>query len=250
MSKRLSFLPFLPLLFMLGACSGDKIVFNYPDEQLDFQLRTLRTPSVYLETVTDMRPPEQKQGGGHFLGINYPKDEAWERPVTEVYAEALAKDVEQTNLVQLVPLRGQADYVLSADIMSLGCRFDRPATSFLIPAALGGALGFGLGEDGSDRAKLGAALAAVSVVAVPMPSRNRAEADIRLTVKDRSGNMLWQKACLGQYEDTVHTTATSREDQKYVDAHLTRAVKRANGCLLGQMRQFLLEEGGSEASNP
>jgi hypothetical protein len=250
MSKRIPLLLILPTLLLLGGCSGDKIAFNYPDEQLDFQLRNLRTPSVFLETVTDMRSPEQKLGGGHFLGIDFPKDESWERPVAEVYAEALAKDVEQTNLVQLVPLRGQADYVLSADIMSMGCRFERRATSFLIPAVLGGALGFALGEDGSDQAKLGVALAAVGVVAVPMPSRNRAEADIRLTLKDRTGNILWQEACLGEYEDKVYTTATSREDQKYVDEHLTRAVKRANGCLLGQMRQFLIEEGGGEATNP
>ena len=63
-------------------------------------------PTVYMDLVTDMRPAVQRQGRGHFLGIDYPNDAAWEKPVTELYAEALAQDVEQTSLVQLVPLRG------------------------------------------------------------------------------------------------------------------------------------------------
>ena len=231
----------LPLLLVVGACSSPKIVFNYPGEEIDFQLENVRTPSVYLDSVSDMRPPKQRQGQGHFMGIDFPKDESWERPVSEIYAEALAQDVEQTHLVQIVPLRGQADYVLSADILSMGCRFDRSAGSFLLPAALGGALGLALGEDGSDRAKLGIALGAVAVVAVPMPSKNRAEAEVRLTLKDRTGDILWQKSCLGEFEKKVYASATSRQDQRFVDEHLTKAVKRANACLLGQLRQFLLE---------
>jgi len=242
---RLRVLLLLPVLLAWTGCSSQKIVFNYPDEELDFQLRNLRTPAVYLETVTDMRPVEQREGRGHFMGIDYPKDEAWTNPVTQVYAEALAQDVQQTNLVELVPLRGQADYVLSADIMSLGCRFQRTAGTFLLPAVLGGGLGMALGDTDSDRIKMGVALAAVAVLAIPMPSRNRAEAEIRLTLKDRSGDILWQETCLGEFEEKVHATATSRQDQDYVDKHLTKAVKRANGCLLGQMRQFLLENASA-----
>ena len=237
----LRLLPVLIILLLLASCSGDKIIFNYPDEQLDFQLRNVRTPSVYLDAVTDMRPLEQRRGQGHFLSIDFPDDEAWNTSVTEIYAQALAKDVEQTNLVQIVPLRGHADYVLSADILSLGCRFERPASSFLLPMAIGGAAGFALGEDGSDRAKLGIVLGLASVLAVPMPSHNRAEAEVRLTLKDRSGDILWQKACLGEFNKKVYAAATSRQDQRFVDEHLTKAVKRANACLLGQMRQFFLE---------
>lgn len=231
----------LPLLLVLGACGSQKIVFEYPGEELDFRLENLRTPSVYIDAVTDMRPPKQRQGRGHFLGIDFPKDDAWDRPVTEIYGAALAQDVEQTNLVQLVPLRGQADYVLTADVLSLGCRFERSAGSFLLPAGVGGALGLALGEDGSDRAKLGTVLGLAAVLAVPMPSYNRAEAEVRITLKDPTGNIVWQKSCLGEYARKVYAAATSRQDQRYVRAHLTKAVKRANGCLLGQMRQFLLE---------
>ena len=248
--SRFRILLLLPVLLMLGACTGEKIVFNYPGEEIDFRLANIRTPSVYIDNVTDMRPLHQRQGGGKFLGIDYPADSSWDRPVAQVYAEALAQDTEQTHLVQLVPLRGQADYVLSADILSLGCRFERTAGSFFIPALIGGAMGLALGEDGSDRAKLGAALGAVAVVAVPMPSRNRAEAEVRLTLKDRTGNLLWSKSCLGEYEDRIYAAATSRQDQRFVDEHLTKAVKRANACLLGQMRQFLLERAQPEEAEP
>ena len=230
-------------LALLAGCGGRTIYLNYPDEELDFQLQDMRTPEVYMDLVTDMRPPVQRQGRGHFFGIDFPKDAAWERSVTELYAAALAQDVEQTNLIQLVPLRGQADFVLSADILSLGCRFERNGSSFLLPFVLGGAVGFALGEDTSDGAKLGAALGTLAVVAVPMGGKNRAEVEVRLSLANRQGDVLWQESCLGEYEEKVRATATSRQDQQYVDRHLVKALKRANACLLGQLRQFLAEQG-------
>ena len=63
-------------------------------------------------------PAVTAQGQGHFFKITFPKDSAWEVPPAQVYAEALAQDLEQTNLFALVPLRGQAEYVLSADLLS------------------------------------------------------------------------------------------------------------------------------------
>jgi hypothetical protein len=244
MMRRLTLLlAALLTLVLLAGCGSRTIYLNYPGEELDFQLPDMQSPAVYMDTVTDMRPPVQRTGRGHFLGIDYPNDGAWERPVSELYAEALAEDVSQTNLVQLVPLRGQADYVLSADILSLGCRFERNGTSFLLPFLVGGAAGFALGDDTSHSLKLGTALGLVSVMAIPMPSKNYAEVEIRMTLANRQGDVIWQKSCLGEYEDKVRATATSRHDQKYVDQHLTRAIKRANGCLLGQMRQFLIEQG-------
>jgi len=236
----------LPLLLLVGACTSDSIVFNYPEEELDFKLRNLRTPSVFIDSVTDMRPVEQREGQGHFWSIQFPKDSSWERPVTEIYAEALAQDVEQTNLMQLVPLRGQADLVMSADILSLGCRFDRGFGTLLLPAAIGAGLGMALGDDGSDRAKLGIGLGIVAILAIPMPSKDVAEVEVRLTLKARDGDILWQKTCLGEVEEKVFATATARQDQDYVNDHLTKAVKRANACLLGQMRQYLIEVGQPE----
>ena len=75
--------------------------------------------------------------------------------------------------------------------------------------------------------------------------RRFAEAEVRMTLKNQDGEMLWQKSCFGEIEEKKYLTATAREDQKLVDAHLTKAVKRANACLLGQMRQYLLESASA-----
>ena len=243
---RLRLLLLLPILWLLGSCGSDKIIFLYPDEQLDFRAVGFKTPALYIDTVTDLRPPEQRNGRGHFFGVDFPKDESWDRPVTQIYAEALAQDVEQTHLVELVPLLGQADFVLSMDLLSLGCRFERSPASLLLAASIGVAAGMAFGDDASQQAKLGVSLAVVSMLAVPMPSHNYAEAEVRLTLKNRDGDILWQKSCLGQYDEKMWVGVTARQDQKLVDEHLTVAVKRANACLLGQLRQTLIELGGNQ----
>ncbi len=225
----------------LGGCSGNKIVFVYPDEAPDFRYQDAEPPTLYVDGVTDMRPPEQREGQGHFFKITYPKDDAWEVPATQVYAEALAQDLEQTNLFALVPLQGQAEYVLSADLLSFGCRLERSPAAFLVTGAVGGALGMALGDNGSHRAKLASALAVVGMLALPVPTTNRAEAEVRLTLKDAQGNLVWQASCLGEYEKKKAITPTSRQDQQLVNEYLTRAVKRADACLMGQLRQFLEE---------
>lgn len=242
--RRRGLLWLLPLLLAgVGSCGHPGIVLKYPSEQVDLQLGNLKTPAVYLESVTDMRSAEQKRGGGNFFRIDYPKQGDWLVDPATAYAEALAQDLEQTRLMELVPLRGQADYVLSADLLSLGCTFRRSGTSYLYPALLGAGVGVAAGGEPSHRVKLGSVLAAVAVMATPMASRNQAEAEVRLTLKDRTGNILWQETCLGETEDRVFVTATSRQDQNLVDRFLPRAVKKCNACLLGQMRQVMIELG-------
>jgi hypothetical protein len=238
------------LFVVLGvsSCGSDKIIFVYPSEAVDFQLRNLKMPALYIDSVTDMRPLEQRQGQGHFFGITYPKDEAWEVPATQIYAEALAQDLEQTHLVELVPLHSQADYILSVDLLSLGCRLQRSPAAFLLPALIGAGAGMALGSDGSDRAKLSVALAAVAILAIPVPTKNHAEAEVRMTLKDRSGNVLWQKSCYGEIDTKKYITSTARQDQELVNEHLTKAVKRANACLLGQLRQQFVERSSGESS--
>ena len=238
------------LLVVVGAssCGSDKIIFVYPDEEIDFQLRNLKMPGLYIDTVTDMRPLEQRQGQGHFFGITYPSDEAWDVPATQIYAEALAQDLEQTHLVELVPLHSQADYILSVDLLSMSCRLQRSAASFLLAGALGAGAGMALGSDGSDQAKLAVVLAAVAILAIPVPTHNQAEAEVRMTLKDRTGNVLWQKSCLGEFEGKKYVTATARQDQELVNEHLTKAVKRANACLLGQLRQEFINQAGAPTS--
>jgi len=198
-----------------------------------------------VDGVTDLRPAEQREGQGHFFHITYPKDEAWEVPATQVYAEALAQDLEQTNLFALVPLQGQAEYVLSADLLSFGCELKRSPGAFLVTGAVGAALGMALGDEGSHRAKLATALAVVGMVALPVPTTNRAEAEVRLTLKDAEGNLVWETSCLGEYEKKKALTPTSRQDQQLVNEYLTRAVKRVDACLMGQLRQFLVERAAS-----
>ena len=80
-------------------------------------------------------------------------------------------------------------------------------------------------------------------MATPMPSKIQAEAEVRLTLKDRTGNILWQETCVGEVEEKVWVAATSRKDQKLVDMTLPRAVKKCNACLLGQLRQKMIELG-------
>jgi len=231
------------LLVVLGAtsCGSGKIGFVYPDEALDFQLPNMKMPALYIDTVTDMRPLDQRTGQGHFLKITYPGDDSWELPPTQIYAEALAKDLEQTHLVELVPLHSQADYILSVDLLSMGCQLDRSVTSFLVTGAMGAGLGMALGESGSDSAKMAAALGLIAMVAIPVPTKNHAECEVRMVLKDRTGNVLWEKACLGEVDTKKYVTPTARQDQELVNEHLTVAVKRANACLLGQLRQEFIQ---------
>jgi len=238
---------FLFLLPLIAGCGSDKIMLIYPDEAIDFRLAGRPMPTMYIDTVTDMRPIEQRQGQGSFFKITFPSDESWEAPAITIYAEALAQDLEQTHLVELVPLYSQADYILSVDLMSMANRMERSPASFLLTGALGAGLGMALGGDASHSAKLAVTLAAVSILAVPVPTKNFAEAEVRLTLKDRKGEVIWQEACLGEFEGKTYMTPTARQDQKLVNEYLAKAVKRANACLLGQLRQQFLDsvEGNS-----
>lgn len=230
----------LALAAVVGGCSHKPIVLTYPSEALDFRQQGLQVPSVYVDMVTDMRPAAQRLGQGHFFGITFPKDSSWDRPVTETYGQALAQDLDQTHLVELVPLVAQAQYLLSADVLSLGCRLERSPSSLLLAGTLGAGLGMVLGEDSSDRAKKAAVFGALTAAALPLPARCRAEAEVRLTLRSADGAIAWQSSCLGEYEGGEHIAPTARQDQELVDEYLARAVKRANGCLLGQLRQALV----------
>lgn len=229
----------LPLLLALAACSSQRITFIYPDEAVNLALVGSRTPTVYIDMVNDLRPSVQRQGEGHFFRITFPKDQAWEAPAALIYAEALAQDLEQTGLVDLVPLAAQADYLLSADLLSFTCQLQRSPTSYLLTGLIGGAVGAAMGGDSSHRLKLGAATAIGGVLAIPVPTNHRAEAEVRLTLRDRRGEIVWQKACLGEIGERTYITPTARLDQELVTRNLTRAVKRAHACLFGQLRQVM-----------
>ena len=234
----------LVVLLAVAGCGGDKVTFVYPDEAIDFRVQSMKMPAIYIDTVTDMRPAVQREGQGSFFKITYPADQSWEVPPTQIYAEALAQDLEQTHLVELVPLHAQADYIVSVDLLSMSCQLNRSPTTSLIVGALGAALGYAVGGGDSHAAKLAVATGVVAVLAVPVPTENKAEAEVRMTLKDRTGNVLWRETCRGEFEAKKYITPTSRQDQELVNEHLTKAVKKANACLLGQLRHRFLEEAG------
>ena len=232
----------LCLLPWLASCGRPTVDFSYPAEQIDFSLLQRSQPSIFIDLVRDLRPAEQRLGEGRFIGITFPGDEQWGMPVHQVYREALVQDLTQTQMVEVVPLAGQADYTLTADLLSLGCRLQRSPASFLLPLAAGMGAGMALGEDSSDRVKTGAALGAAALLAVPLPTSHRATCEVRLSLRDRDGEPVWEQSCLGEVSETIYVTATSRNDQELVEKHLTRAVKRCNACLLGQLRQILIQD--------
>ena len=95
------------------------------------------------------------------------------------------------------------------------------------------------GEDGSDKLKRGLVLGVAGLMAIPLPAENRAECEVRLTLRGRGGEELWSQACIGEVDETVYRAATSRDDKGLAEEFLPQAVKRCNACLLGQLRQFL-----------
>lgn len=229
-------------LLLLASCSTSNIHFIYPDETADMSLRIARMPMFYIDAVRDLRPIEQREGQGKVWGITYPGDDAWSRPATLIYADALAQDLEQTHLVELVPLQAQAEFIMTVDLLSMSNRLERKASGLLFSAGVGIALGMLLGDDASHRAKLAVGLGILSALAIPVKTHHRAEAEVRLKVRNRQGETIWEETCKGEVEDQTYMPFTARSDQKLVDEYLTRAVKRANGCLLQRLRPFLIEQ--------
>lgn len=233
----------LPLLLVLGACSSDKIIFNYPGEQMDMNMQGLEPPALYVDDINDLRPAVQRTGEGKFLHIQFPKDSSWIMPAIEIYGESLVQDIEQTALVELVDYPEQADYFLSVDVMSMTCTFDRSIWNFLGPLAMGLGIGMVASDDASHGVSTGLVAGVVGMLAIPMPSHSEAETVLRVVLKDVEGQIVWQDTCVGSVGDRVYAAATARQDQEYVDRFLTRSVKKANACVLGQLRPLLIELG-------
>ncbi len=229
----------LGVALLLSSCGGTRVGFPYPAERIEYPGGEANLARVHLGAVVDLRPEEQRDGQGHFVGITYPADSAWERPVELLYREALTRDIAQTRLAELVPLPSQADYELEAEIFSFHARLQRNAGSFLLPLAVGMGGGLLWGEDGSDKVKRGLVLGAAGLMAIPLPAENRAECEVRLTLRDRAGEVVWTQTCIGEIDETVYRAATSRDDRGLAERFLPQAVKRCNACLLGQLRQRL-----------
>jgi hypothetical protein len=235
---------YLMAITALAGCGGSAVTFTYPPETLQFPAGGFQIPDIYLGAMQDLRPTEQRTGKGRFVSITFPSDEAWSEPVTSIYRQALTQDLTQTDLVSLVPLPAQADYTLEADILSFSCRLKRSAATYLLPIGVGMGLGLAVGEDSSDKLKTGIAASVIGLLLIPLPTRNQATVEVRLRLLDLDGQVVWEQQCRGEVDEGKALNATARDDQKLVDEFLTRAVKRCNACLLGQLRQELVTLGG------
>jgi hypothetical protein len=226
-------------LVLIGGCGGKSASFHYPSESLVYPPLGPETPALFVELVNDLRPGSQRGGEGGVVTYRFPSDENWDRPVNQIYYQALVQDLTETDLVQLVPLRSQADYSLEVDLNHMGCKVSRSAAGFLLTAVAGGAAGWALSGDAA-----GAALGAVvGVGAIPVPTKLRAVCEVTLRVYDAERRLFFERTCLGEITKSRWDGITSRKDQQWVDEYLTVAVKRCNACLLGQLRQARVEAG-------
>lgn len=228
------------------SCSRPQIDFPYPAEEISYPVLGSRLPTVCIGSVIDARPEEQRRGAGHYVGVTYPADKYWRAPVDVLYGDALTRDIRQTRLAEIVPLAGQAEYLLEAEIHSFHGRLQRNGLSFLLPPALGMTVGMVWGDDSSSKLKRGLLSSFLAYAALPMPASNRAECEVTLTLRDKAGDVVWRQTCIGEIDDTVYTEATSRDDKKLAERYLPQAVKRCNACLLGQMRQFFFGSGAGD----
>ena len=225
------------LIFPLGGCGGGQVSFHYPGETMVYPTLGDEPPALFVEFINDLRPGSQRGGSGGLVTSRFPSDENWDLPVAQIYYQALVQDLTHTDLLQLVPLRSQADYVVEVDLNHMGCKVSRQAAGYLLTGAAGAGVGYALGGSGA-AAAVGALL---GIGAIPVPTRLRAVCEVRLRVYDTHHEPFWEQTCLGEITKDVWDGITSRKDQQWVDEYLTVAVKRCNACLLGQLRQALVE---------
>ena len=225
----------LSVVVLVAGCSRAPIVLHYPDERLVFPKLGDEPPTLFVEFVNDMRPDTDRLGPGSFATVHFPADDEWDRPVSQIYYEALVKDLGQTQLVEIVPLRSQADYVLEVDLLRLGAKVSRGGGSYTLAAAAGAGLGYIVAQ-GVGGAIVGAL---IGVGAMPAPARVEAVTEVRLKLHDNAAAPVWEQACRGEMTKSMWAGVTSRSDQAWVDKYLTVAIKRCNACLLGQLRQAL-----------
>jgi hypothetical protein len=239
-------LALVPLLLCgLSSCSHQIVNFPYPAETIVYPGSGGTLPRIHISRITDQRPDDQRKGQGHFTGITFPSDESWDPAVSDIYRDALTRDIAQTQLAELTPLPAQAAYTIEAVIHSFHCRMERSGVSFLLPTGVGMLGGFMWGDDTSGRMKRGAALGIVALGVIPVPLHVMAEAEVELILRDSGGEIVWQEVCIHVVEDDRGVPAVSRPDKSLAEKYMPQAVKRCNACLLGQLRQFLFSRNES-----
>jgi hypothetical protein len=196
-------------------------------------------PEIYVVPPLDLRPAVQKTGEGKLMNLTFPADRLWPKPVADIYRDALSADVTQTNIGIVMNLESHAEYMLESEILSMTCHFKRYPSAFLLPLGVGTLGGFFLSDDASGRLKRAALLSVLAMGAVPSRAYVTAECEVRLTLRNPQGEILWQETCIGLVDETVGEAPLSRRDEMHTEAHLPTAIKRCNACLLGQLRQFM-----------
>jgi len=244
-TRRLA-LTLVPLILCgLSSCSHQVVKFPYPAETIVYPGSGGALPRIHISRINDQRPDDQRKGQGHFTGITFPSDENWEPAVSDIYRDALTRDIAQTQLAELTPLPGQATYTLEAVIHSFHCRMERSGVSFMLPTTVGMLGGFMWGDDTSGRLKRGAVLGILALGVIPVPLHVKAEAEVELIMRDSGGDIVWREVCIGLIEDDKGVPAVSRPDKQLAEKYMPQAVKRCNACLLGQLRQFLFSRTGN-----
>lgn len=227
------------LLALAGCGGGQSVEFHYPGESMAFPRKGDDVPRLYVEFVNDLRPGSQRAGEGGLATYRFPSDEHWAAPVAQVYYEALVQDLTQTDLVEIVPLRSQADYTLEVDLNHMGCKITRNAAGYVLAGAVGGGLGYAAGRSGASAA----AGVLLGIGAIPVPTRMKAVCEVKLRVYADGREVFFERQCLGEVTRDSWQGLTARKEQEWVDEYLTVAVKRCNACLLGQLRQALMQAG-------
>ena len=231
---------------LCGCGGGGRVSFHYPGESMMYPTLGEEPPALFVEFVNDLRPDTQRGGTGGLATYRFPSDENWDASVAQVYYQALVQDLTHTDLLQVVPLRSQADYIVEVDLQHMGCKVTRRAAGYLLTGAMGAAVGYAVSGGGAGATAVGAVL---GIGAIPVPTRLRAVCEVRLRVYDTSHEPFWEQTCLGEITKDVWDGLTSRKDQQWVDEYLTVAVKRCNACLLGQLRQALVEAEGAAGAD-
>ena len=239
-ATRILSLVLVPALFLSG-CATSKIRFNYPSERMVYPQIGQETPRLFVDLVNDLRPDSQRSGRGGQSTSRFPSDENWEAPVNQIYYQALVQDLSQTGIVELVPLRSQADYILEIDLEHMGCRLTRSPLSWFMSALFGAGVTYLISPSWGSLA-VGAVL---GIGAVPAATQIRAVSQVKLRVYDQDQILFFEQTCLGEITKNTWEGLTARKQQEWVDTYLSVAVKRCNACLLGQLRQAFVDASES-----
>jgi hypothetical protein len=230
-------------LALLAGCNDYRVRFLYPREGRGAFFNERPETSLYVAEPVDLRPSAEREGKGWLVTRHFPADDHLEQPAARITMRALLQDLNQTQLAVLVRNPDNADYRLESRILNLTTELHRPLTAWAVPLASGVAVGAlaSIGSDGgtSHFLKTGAVGVIIGTM-FPAPADVRGIARIEFDLVDtRSGEVVWNTTCEGEFARSMAISMASRDDQKLVEDFLPKALKRANACAVGQLYAYL-----------